>query len=73
MNLMKFTILAEKDTHTQLSNEIEILINVDHVATVKPIKIIIEGEVIDGFWIRTTIGKKYRATKIPDSLKKLLN
>ncbi len=64
MDFMKFTIIAEKDTHSG-SQELEMLINVRHIISIKPIKIVIEQNIINGYWIRTTNSKKYRATKIP--------
>ena len=49
-----------------------VLINVDHLVSIKPIKMMINDHLLDGFWIRTTNGKKYRAIEIPSELKSLL-
>lgn len=71
-HIEKFHILSE-NRGQQLDYELEpILINMDHLISVKPIKIMIGDEVIQGYWIRTSNGKKYRAITIPESLKKQL-
>lgn len=64
----KFTILS--DNEAQQSQEvISILINLDQLVSIKPIKMMLEDrEVIDGFWIRLTNGKKYKALQIPKEL-----
>jgi len=49
-----------------------ILINEEHLVSIKPIKMMINDHLLDGFWIRTSNGKKYRAIEIPSELKKLL-
>jgi len=42
------------------------LINPDHIVSVKPIKVATETrDVIDGYWIRLSNGKKYRAIQVP--------
>ena len=49
-----------------------ILINEDHLVSIKPIKMMINDHLLDGYWIRTSNGKKYRAIEIPQELKDLL-
>ncbi|MBD63884.1 MAG: hypothetical protein CME62_01650 [Halobacteriovoraceae bacterium] len=45
------------------------LINGDQIVSIKPIKMTTESrDVLDGYWIRLTNGKKYRALQIPASL-----
>lgn len=45
------------------------LINGDQIVSIKPIKMTTEErDVLDGYWIRLTNGKKYRALQIPASL-----
>lgn len=68
MKFAKFTILNPKDQMTSRETEVEMLINTDHIVSVKPIRIASPDRLINGFWIRTTNGKKYKALKIPKEL-----
>lgn len=68
MKFAKFTILNPKDQVTSRETEVEMLINLDHIISVKPIRIASPDRLINGFWIRTTNGKKYKAVKIPQDL-----
>ncbi len=65
MKFHKFNIL---DTKGAQENEVEVLFNLDHIISIKPIRISRPDMLLNGFWIRTTNGKKYRASKIPDEL-----
>ena len=66
MEFLKFTILNEKADQQIGIEEQVILINRNHIVSIKPINILVsEGEVIKGFWIRNSNGKKYKATKVP--------
>lgn len=65
MKFHKFNIL---DTKGAQENEVEVLFNLDHIISIKPIRISRPDKLLNGFWIRTTNGKKYRASKIPDEL-----
>lgn len=72
MKFQKFKILTEKD-HEAAGEAVETLyLNEDHIVSIKPINIVVEGDVVDGFWIRTTNGKKYRAVEVPKSYEKFL-
>jgi hypothetical protein len=73
MNFKKFTIINHNDA--QQSDEIiDILINTDHIVSIKPIKMTTnDQQVLEGFWIRLTNGKKYKAIQMSENLKKLLN
>lgn len=62
MNFRKFKILGTE------GEEIEVLFNLDHIISIKPIRISRPDKLLNGFWIRTTNGKKYRASTIPDDL-----
>ncbi len=64
----KFTIFNAKTSNPQEAEEIEVLFNLDHIISIKPIRISRSDKLLNGFWIRTTNGKKYRASKIPDEL-----
>jgi hypothetical protein len=67
MKFQKFTVInAKASTHN--ADEIEVLFNLDHIVSIKPIRISRADSLINGFWIRTTNGKKYRASRIPDEL-----
>ncbi len=68
MKFEKFTILNPKVSAGQEAEEIEMLINLDHIISIKPIRISRTDKLLNGFWIRTTNGKKYRASQIPGSL-----
>jgi len=64
----KFKILNHNEAH-QIEEQIEMLINVDHIISIKPIKMTnSKRDVIDGFWIRLSNNKKYKALSIPDSI-----
>ncbi len=65
MKFHKFNILDTKGTQ---ETEVEVLFNLDHIISIKPIRISRPDKLLNGFWIRTTNGKKYRASKIPDEL-----
>ena len=69
MEFLKFTILNEKADQQIGIDEQVILINKNHIVSIKPINILVaEGEVIKGYWIRNSNGKKYKATKIPNEI-----
>ena len=67
MKFRKFTVFNAK-AQPQEAEEIEVLFNLDHIISIKPIRIARSDKLLNGFWIRTTNGKKYRASKIPDDL-----
>jgi hypothetical protein len=68
MKFRKFTIFNSKPAPGQDAEEVEVLFNLDHIISIKPIRISRSDKLLNGFWIRTTNGKKYRAAKIPDEL-----
>ena len=68
MKFQKFTILNPKPNAGQEADEVEMLLNSDHIISIKPIRINRTDKLLNGFWIRTTNGKKYRASKIPSDL-----
>lgn len=72
MALERFKIVSPKDGQS-VDNIFEtLLINVDHIISLKPIRMVVEEKLVMGYWIRTTNGKKYRAVEIPESLKATL-
>ncbi len=73
MALEKFKIVSPKDGQS-LDNVFEnLLINGDHIISLKPIRMVVEEKLVKGYWIRTTNGKKYRAVEIPNRFKGLLD
>jgi len=73
MNLQKFTILNVNESR-QVQEEVDILINTSHIVSLKPIKMTTaEMRVVDGFWIRLSNGKKYKAIRVPEFVKMALN
>lgn len=72
MPLEKFKIVSPKDGQS-IDNVFEtLLINTEHIVSIKPIRMVVEEKLVLGFWIRTTNGKKYRAIDIPSNLKSTL-
>jgi hypothetical protein len=67
MKFRKFKVFSSKVAGTE-GQEIEVLFNLDHIVSIKPIRIARPDKLLNGFWIRTTGGKKYRASSIPDDL-----
>ncbi|MGZ3786964.1 MAG: hypothetical protein ACXVLQ_00490 [Bacteriovorax sp.] len=73
MALQKFKIVSPKDGQS-IDNVFEtLLINLDHIVSLKPIRMVVEEKLVKGYWIRTTNGKKYRAVEIPKQLTALLS
>jgi hypothetical protein len=73
MEFGKFRILSNREDQINDIEEATMLINFDHIVSIKPIRISRPNILIDGYWIRTTNGKKYRATVIPPQLEAQVN
>ncbi len=73
MNFIKIKIVSPRDVQSVDNITETLLINVDHIVSIKPIRMVIEDKVVDGYWLRMTNGKKYRATEIPSCLIDLLD
>ncbi len=72
MSLEKFKIVSPKDGQS-VDNVFEtLLINTQHIISLKPIRMVVEEKLVQGYWIRTSNGKKYRAVEIPNSIKAIL-
>lgn len=69
----KFDIIVKDEYQSSDDQVTPMLINLAQIVSIKPIRIVFGEAVIDGFWIRTTNGKKYRATKIPEELRLLID
>ncbi len=68
MEMRLFHILTE--TNQRMDMEVvPMLINLNHLVSIKPIRIMANDELIDGYWVRISNGKKYRAIQIPAELK----
>ena len=66
-----FYILTETNQRMDLE-VVPMLINLNHLVSIKPIRIMANEELIDGYWVRISNGKKYRAIQIPAELKEQL-
>jgi hypothetical protein len=72
MSLLKFKIVSPKDGQS-VDNIFEtLLINTEHIISLKPIRMVVDEKLVMGYWIRTSNGKKYRAVEIPEILKSTL-
>lgn len=68
MALHKFTILNHNEAH-QREEVVNMLINIDHIVSLKPIRMPTrDRQVIEGYWIRLSNGKKYKALQVPMEL-----
>jgi len=72
MKFRKFKILNIEDNAPIKENAVPIVFNLDHIVSVKPINIMIRGDIVKGYWIRLSNNKKYKALEIPVELKELL-
>lgn len=71
--LAKFNVLNSENDQTLEGIDYPILLNTEQIASVKSINIMYKGNIIKGFWIRMVSGKKYKATRVPDAIKTLLD
>ena len=52
---------------------VDILINTDHIVSIKPIRMATrDRQVIEGYWLRLSNGKKYKALQVPEAFKGIL-
>ncbi len=72
MSLQKFKIVSPKDGQSVDNIFENLLINTDHIISLKPIRMVVDEKLVMGYWIRTSNGKKYRAVEVPDQLKSML-
>ena len=57
----------------QRSEVVDMLINPDHIVSIKPIRMTTNDQkVVEGYWIRLSNGKKYKAIQVPASFKTAL-
>lgn len=69
--LLKFHVLSSEEDQNLEGIDYPVLLNQDHIASVKKINIMFKGNIINGFWIRMVNGKKYKATRIPTEIEDL--
>jgi len=68
MDLKRFTIMTRNENQ-QTDEKTSMLINIQHIVSIKPIKLSTsDRDVIDGYWIRLSNGKKYRAIQVPSMI-----
>lgn len=73
MQFHKFLILNDAE-NSQYEEEVAMLLNYSHIVSIKPIKMTTaDRRVLNGYWIRLSNGKKYKALSIPTELKALLD
>jgi len=71
--LARFNVLNSEDDQALEGIDYPILLNTDHIVSIKSINIMHKGNIIKGFWVRMVSGKKYKTTRIPDEIKNLLD
>lgn len=73
MEFLKFKMIKSMD-HQSIGEDYEsMIINRSHVVSIKPINMVVNERVMQGFWVRTSNGKKYRAIEIPKELHELFS
>lgn len=70
--LLRFNVLNSENDQNLEGIDYPVLLNSNQIASIKPINIMFKGNIIKGFWIRMVSGKKYKATRVPTEIKKLL-
>ena len=71
MPFIKIWVLNEKSSQGMGEELVPVLFNESNIVSIKPIRIVKEEKIIEGYWIRTTGNKKYRAASIPKELSEL--
>ncbi len=69
--LKPFRILKSENEANLEGIDYTILINIDHITSMKKINILQSGNIIAGYWVRLLNGKKYKATRVPCDLHEL--
>lgn len=72
MEFLLFDILTSESDQVLGNKTQPMLINSDHIVSIKPIRIACKDEVVNGYWVRTSNNKKYRAISAPESIVKAL-
>ena len=71
MKFIKVVINSpSEDPHGQ--DTVDLLVHVDHIVSIKPILFTnTNKEVIKGYWMRLTNGKKYKVVQLPSDIVQL--
>ena len=69
-DFLKFKVLNVSASHHQGHKIETLLINKDHVISIKPIQMVLGDDVTQVYWIRTANNKKYKAIEIPRELER---
>lgn len=73
MALKQFTILNSNENQNSI-DKVRMLINIDQIVSVKTINITDSDQrVIEGYWVRLTNGKKYKAISVPQMITELFD
>lgn len=72
MSFLLFEMLTSESDQVLGIKSMPMLINSSHIVSIKPIRIMCRDDVINGYWIRTSNNKKYRAIKAPEEIRKQL-
>jgi len=69
----KFILFQIREESLVEGSGITMLINLDHLVSVKPINVPTADGVVKAYWLRLSNGKKYKATQIPEELAMMLD
>lgn len=71
MKLERFKLYVSHDDEMNGSSSPLLVINLEHLVSVRPINIPHNGKILRAFWIRLANGKKYKAIEVPTEVSKL--
>ena len=69
----KFKLFQSREESLIEGSGITMLINLDHLVSVKPINVPTAEGVVKAYWLRLANGKKYKAIQIPEELASMLD
>ena len=69
-NFGKFKLYQNESEQLLDGQDQYIVINFDHIISVKPINIATNSQIVKAFWIRLSNGKKYKAVEIPSQIER---
>ncbi len=72
MSFAKFKVVDTNEMESVSGKYFDMIVNLDHIVSIKPINIMVEESLVEGYWMRLTNGKKYKAVDIPAELKNQL-
>lgn len=67
-NFKKFKLLQDKEDSLVEGLGVTMIINLNHLVSIKPINVATSEGVVQAYWLRLSNGKKYKATEIPEEL-----